>query len=121
MILCLLFYASLAIESPLEWAIYPDMKLGITGFDQSRNDPKYNEQLSWNRAQKIADYLVEKYGISRDRFVVKYEGGKKSDAGKSEIERKQNRKVEFRYAEENESGESNPPSPHPGYKAGSDK
>ena len=99
----------------------PDMKLGITGFDQSRNDPKYNEQLSWNRAQKIADYLVEKYGISRDRFVVKYEGGKKSDTGKSEIERKQNRKVEFRYAEENESGESNPPSPHPGYKAGSDK
>jgi len=99
----------------------PDMKLGITGFDQSRNDPKFNEQLSWNRAQKIADYLVEKYGISRDRFVVKYDGGKKSDTGKSEIERKQNRKVEFRYADENESGDSNPPSPHPGYKAGSDK
>ncbi len=99
----------------------PDMRLAITGYDQSRNDPKYNEQLSWNRAQKVADYLVEKYGISRDRFIVKYEGGKKSDAGKSELERKQNRRVEFRYADESESGENNPPAPHPGYKAGSDK
>lgn len=99
----------------------PDMRLVITGYDESRNDQKYNEQLSWNRAQKVADYLVEKYGISRDRFVVKYQGGKKSNANKSAIERKESRKVEFRYAEEDEKGESNPASPHPGYKAGSDK
>jgi OOP family OmpA-OmpF porin len=99
----------------------PDMKLVMTGYDESKNDQKYNEQLGWNRAQKVADYLVEKYGISRDRFIVKYEGGKKSNAGKSELERKQSRKVEFRYANEGEQGESNPPSPHPGYKAGSDK
>ncbi|MFN8292220.1 MAG: OmpA family protein [Chitinophagales bacterium] len=99
----------------------PDMRLAITGYDESRNDQKYNEQLSWNRAQKVADYLVEKYGISRDRFLVKYQGGKKSNAGKSELERKQSRRVEFRYADEDEKGESNPASPHPGYKAGSDK
>ncbi|MCS6818403.1 MAG: OmpA family protein [Chitinophagales bacterium] len=99
----------------------PDMRLVITGYDESKNDPKYNEQLAWNRAQKVADYLVEKYGISRDRFIIKYIGGKKSDAGKSEFERKQNRRVEFRYAEDDEKGESNPPAPHPGYKAGSDK
>lgn len=99
----------------------PDMRLVITGFDASKNDPKYNEQLSWNRAQKIADYLVDKYGISRDRFIVKYEGAKKSNAGKSAYEQKMSRKVEFRYADDDEKGESNPASPHPGYKAGSDK
>ncbi|HRN95138.1 MAG TPA: OmpA family protein [Chitinophagales bacterium] len=99
----------------------PDMRLVLTGYDESRNDQKYNEQLSWNRAQKVADYLVEKYGISRDRFIVKYQGGKKSNANKSAIERKESRKVEFRYAEEDEKGDSNPASPHPGYKAGSDK
>jgi outer membrane protein OmpA-like peptidoglycan-associated protein len=99
----------------------PDMRVVITGYDESRNDPKYNEQLAWNRAQKVADYLVEKYGISRDRFIVKYIGGKKSNAGASEIEKKKSRRVDIRYADEDEKGESNPPSPHPGYKAGSDK
>lgn len=97
----------------------PDVRLVVTGFNESRNDPKYNEQLSWNRANAAVDYLVEKYGISRDRFIVKYRGGK--NAAGSAAERKARNKVDFRYANEGENGNSNPPAPHPGLKAGSNK
>lgn len=98
----------------------PDMKLVVTGFDESKNDQKYNEQLAWNRANATVDYLVEKYGISRDRFIVKYQGGKKAATG-TPYQMKMKNKVEFRYAGDNESGDSNPPAPHPGLKAGSNK
>jgi outer membrane protein OmpA-like peptidoglycan-associated protein len=99
----------------------PDVKMIITGVDESRNDQKYNEQLAYNRASNVVDYLVEKYGISRDRFVVKYQGGKKSNAAKTPQERKKARRVDFTYAADGEKGESNPPAPHPGLKAGSNK
>jgi outer membrane protein OmpA-like peptidoglycan-associated protein len=98
----------------------PDMKLVVTGYDESRNDQKYNEQLAWNRANSAVDYLVEKYGISRDRFVIKYQGGKKAATG-TPFEKRMKNKVEFRYANEGEGGDSNPPAPHPGLKAGSNK
>jgi outer membrane protein OmpA-like peptidoglycan-associated protein len=99
----------------------PDVKMVITGVDESKNDQKYNEQLAYNRATSVADYLVEKYGISRDRFVVKYQGGKKSDATKTPSERKNARRVDFTYAADGDKGDSNPPAPHPGLKAGSNK
>jgi outer membrane protein OmpA-like peptidoglycan-associated protein len=86
----------------------PDMKLVVTGFDESRNDQKYNEQLAWNRANAAVDYMVEKYGISRDRFIVKYQGGKKAATGTA-FEKKMKNKVEFRYGNDGESGDSNPP------------
>lgn len=98
----------------------PDMRLVVTGYDESRNDQKYNEQLGWNRANSSVDYLVEKYGISRDRFIVKYTGGKKAAVGTA-YEKKMKNKVEFRYANDGEGGDSNPPAPHPGLKAGSNK
>ena len=98
----------------------PDMKLVVTGFDESRNDQKFNEQLAWNRANAAVDYLVEKYGISRDRFIVKYQGGKKAATG-TPYEKKMKNKVDFRYSNDGETGDSNPPAPHPGLKAGSNK
>lgn len=99
----------------------PDVKMVITGVDESKNNQKYNEQLAYNRATSVVDYLVEKYGISRDRFIVKYQGGKKSNANQTPQERKKSRRVEFGYAADGEKGESNPPAPHPGLKAGSNK
>ncbi len=98
----------------------PDMKLVVTGFDESRNDQKFNEQLAWNRSNAAVDYLTEKYGISRDRFIVKYKGGKKAATG-TPYEKKMKSKASFRYANEGETGDSNPPAPHPGLKAGSNK
>jgi len=98
----------------------PDVRLVVTGKDESKNDRKYNEQLAYNRSSGVIDYLVEKYGVSRDRFIVKYEGGTKAKNA-TQLEVKRSRKVEFKYAADGETGESNPPAPHPGLKAGSNK
>lgn len=90
----------------------PDMKLVINGInDRNNKNGKYNEQLSYNRAMEVATYLEERFGVSRDRFIVRYnlEGTGDADA---------DRAVMFRNAQEGESGASNPPSPHPGLKAG---
>lgn len=95
----------------------PDATIVVTGISRSTKNVKYNEQLAWLRANETVDYLVEKYGISRDRFIIEYKGETiKSEGG--EFEKFQNNRVEFRFAEEGETGSSNPPAPHPGYKAG---
>ncbi|MCP4122269.1 MAG: OmpA family protein [Bacteroidetes bacterium] len=100
----------------------PDLKVVANGHTDTNDDIKYNEQLSWNRVNSSIDYLVEKYGISRDRFVVKYSGEREPLTGdESSFEKYQNRRVEFRFAEDGEEGDSNPPAPHPGIKAGSNK
>ncbi len=90
----------------------PDMKLVVNGInDRNNKNGKYNEQLSYNRAMEVTSYLEERFGVSRDRFIVRYnlEGTGDQDA---------DRAVMFRNAQEGETGASNPPSPHPGLKAG---
>lgn len=90
----------------------PDMKLVVNGInDRNNKNGKYNEQLSYNRAMEVATYLEERFGVSRDRFIVRYnlEGTGDADA---------DRAVMFRNGQEGETGASNPPSPHPGLKAG---
>ena len=100
----------------------PDLKVVADGNTDTRDDIKYNEQLSWNRVNASIDYLVEKYGISRDRFIVTYSGERTPVTGdQSAFEMYQNRRVEFRFSEEGEDGESNPPAPHPGIKAGDNR
>lgn len=95
----------------------PDKTVVVKGISRSTKNVKYNEQLAWLRANAAVDYLVEKYGISRDRFIIEYEGQTiKSEGG--EFEKFQNNRAEFRFAEDGETGSSNPPAPHPGYKAG---
>jgi OOP family OmpA-OmpF porin len=98
----------------------PDVRLVISGKDESKNDRKYNEQLAYNRSSSVVDYMVERYGMSRDRFIVKYDGGAKANNATS-LQKKKSRRVEFRYANDGEQGESNPPAPHPGLKAGTNK
>lgn len=100
----------------------PDLKVVADGHTDTKDDVKYNEQLSWNRVNASINYLVEKYGISRDRFIVNFSGERTPLTGdESAFQKYQNRRVEFRFAEDGESGVSNPPAPHPGIKAGSDK
>jgi OOP family OmpA-OmpF porin len=91
----------------------PDMRLVVAGVnDRNSNNGKLNEQLSYNRANEVVNHLTEKFGISRDRFIVKFNqdglGDKEAD-----------RAVMFRHAQNGELGNSNPPSPHPGLNAGS--
>jgi OmpA-OmpF porin, OOP family len=95
----------------------PDVQVVVTGVTNTTKNVKYNEQLSWTRVNAAVDHLVEKYGISRDRFIVKYQGSTiKSEGG--DFDKFQNNRVEFRAAQSGEAGSSNPPAPHPGYKAG---
>lgn len=91
----------------------PDMRLVIAGVnDKNTNNGKYNEQLSYNRASEVVNYLTEKFGVSRDRFIIKYNQDGIGDLNAD-------RAVMFRHAQTGEFGNSNPPSPHPGLKAGS--
>ena len=55
----------------------PSCKVAVIGYGESS---KAAQQLSWDRVNSVINYLVEKEGISSDRFVFKYgEGG--GDAG----------------------------------------
>jgi outer membrane protein OmpA-like peptidoglycan-associated protein len=98
----------------------PDLKVVATGMTDKDDNEKYNEQLSWNRANAVIDYITAKYGVDRSRFIVEFDG-KKNASGTSSIDQFRERKVGFRVAKDGETGNSNPPAPHPGLKAGSDK
>jgi outer membrane protein OmpA-like peptidoglycan-associated protein len=52
----------------------PDCKVVVVGYCAS---DKKQQQLSWDHVNKVISYLVEKEGISADRFVFNYgqEGG----------------------------------------------
>ncbi|MCO5247658.1 MAG: OmpA family protein [Chitinophagales bacterium] len=93
----------------------PELNLVVTSISRSTKSVKYNEQLGWCRTNEVVDYLVEKYGISRDRFIEKYIGEVVQSEG-GEFDKFQNNRVEFRFAEEGETGDNNLPAPHPGMK-----
>jgi outer membrane protein OmpA-like peptidoglycan-associated protein len=48
---------------------YPDLKVNVKGFTDIRNTDDYNMNLSDRRVQNVIEYLNEKYGIAKDRFV----------------------------------------------------
>lgn len=53
----------------------PEEKVTIVGYaDRDTGTSEYNKALSEKRANAVADALVSKYGISRDRLTVKYDG-----------------------------------------------
>jgi outer membrane protein OmpA-like peptidoglycan-associated protein len=47
----------------------PNCKVAVVGYGASS---KAEQQLSWDRVNAVINYLVEKEGISNDRFVFKY-------------------------------------------------
>ncbi len=53
---------------------HPGMRVVATGFTDATASNCYNDVLSYNRAQASIDYMVSKYGIGRDRFVLNYSG-----------------------------------------------
>jgi hypothetical protein len=84
----------------------------VTGIN---GEGKYGEQISWNRVNKAIDYMTTKYGVSRDRFIVQFKQGEKAVTPQQKMEQ---RRVEFKVAQDGVTGNSNPPAPHPGLKAG---
>jgi OmpA-OmpF porin, OOP family len=66
---------------------------------------KREQQLSWDRVNAVINYLVEKQGISRDRFVFKY--GEEGDGNTVDLQDCSN-----------EEGPNTVPAPHPQYRKG---
>jgi outer membrane protein OmpA-like peptidoglycan-associated protein len=77
----------------------PDCKVAVVGYCSSS---KRDQQLSWDRVNAVINYLVEKEGISADRFIFQYgqEGGDCNT-------------VDIRAAAEGEQGPNMVPAPHP--------
>lgn len=53
----------------------PKENVVIVGYaDKDTGTAEYNMELSKRRAEAVADQLVNKYGIAKDRLTVKYDG-----------------------------------------------
>ena len=77
----------------------PSCKVVVTGYGEAS---KSSQQLSWDRVNAVINFLVEKQGISSDRFIWKY--------GQSEGDQNT---VDLRGAEQGEDGPNTVPAPHP--------
>jgi OOP family OmpA-OmpF porin len=105
----------------------PSIKIVVTGHTDNRENSEYNRKLSYNRATKVTDYIISKYGINADRFIVKFDGESApmvpglpdSWSPKYDFRQYLNRRVEFRIAKPGESGSAKPAAPNK-IKAGKD-
>jgi len=76
---------------------HPGMRVVASGFTDATASNCYNDVLSYNRAQATIDYMVSKYGIGRDRFILNY-GGENNLLDPSQGRSLANRRVEFKVA-----------------------
>jgi OOP family OmpA-OmpF porin len=76
---------------------YPDLIVNVKGHTDVRSSDAYNDKLSDARVQAAINYLVENYGLSKDRFVPGFYGEKENVVknAKKETEHELNRRVEF--------------------------
>jgi outer membrane protein OmpA-like peptidoglycan-associated protein len=77
----------------------PNCKVVVVGYCSSN---KKEQQLSWDHVNAVINHLVEKEGISADRFIFNY-GNEGGDCNT----------VDLRAAAEGEDGPNNVPAPHP--------
>lgn len=75
----------------------PGVRVAVTGYTDQTASNCYNDVLSYNRANAAIDYLVAKYGISRDRFVLNW-GGENNSLVPTSGSNMMNRRVEFKVA-----------------------
>lgn len=75
----------------------PQVKVIVSGHTDRTSSNCYNEVLSYNRAETAINYLVSKYGISRDRLVLRY-GGEENNLVATNAKNMMNRRVEFSVA-----------------------
>ena len=85
---------------------YPNKKIAVVGHTDRSASSCYNDVLSYNRAEAAINYIVNKYGVSRDRFILNWsgEGDNLVDSSGANL---WNRRVEFRVAT-NEAEEDRP-------------
>jgi len=77
----------------------PNCKIVVTGYGEPS---KASQQLSWDRVNSVINYMVDKQGISADRFVFRY-GQTEGDPNT----------VDLRPAGSGDEGPNTVPAPHP--------
>ena len=77
---------------------HPELRVMVTGHTDLTAGDCYNQNLSYNRAEAAINYLVSKYGISRDRLVIDW-GGESNPLVDTKNVSLWNRRVEFSVAE----------------------
>jgi len=95
---------------------HPNLNFVANGFSDNRGTDEYNAVLAYNRSEAAVNYIVEHYGVSRDRFVLQYGGddmvqGLPDTYNTTEEEEKgqyMNRRVEFKIAADGDSEMSRP-------------
>lgn len=74
---------------------YPSISVVVEGHASSDASEKYNERLSYKRANAAVEALVNDFGISRNRLILTYTG-ESEPLIKSNTTNYMNRRVEFR-------------------------
>ncbi|MFK7795990.1 MAG: OmpA family protein [Aureispira sp.] len=89
---------------------YPSLNVVAHGHTDVRASEGYNDMLSYNRAMSCVDYLVNRYGIERSRFIIRYNGEVENlvQNANKELEHFMNRRVEFYIADENAQDQARP-------------
>ena len=91
----------------------PDVRIVATGNTDQTGSEKYNNVLSYNRAKAAIEFLVNQYGISRDRLVLDWAGEANvlvPVKGATQL----NRRAEFRVAKAGEADKARPDGPEAG-------
>lgn len=52
----------------------PNIKFAVKGYADNRADDEYNDVLSYKRSETAIEYLVDRYNLDRDRFIIQYGG-----------------------------------------------
>jgi OmpA-OmpF porin, OOP family len=90
----------------------PNIRVVAIGHTDRRDNERYNNVLSYNRANAAIAHLVNTYGISRDRLILNY-AGEGTTLVPTEAKNLSNRRVEFRVAK-GESEMGRPEGPNAG-------
>ncbi len=103
---------------------HPNLNVVAKGFADARNPDEYNDVLSYRRANAAVDYLVNRYDIPRQRFIVQYDGESSPlvpdlpdshDIDKrEEMQQYLNRRVEFAIATSEDQEMAEPEGPDAG-------
>jgi len=102
----------------------PGLNVVVRGYTDNRGSAEYNRVLSYNRAKAVVDYLVERYDIPRERFIIQY-GGQENELvpelpanysldKREEMQQYLNRRVEFYVARPGDEPMERPEGPEAG-------
>ena len=74
--------------------LHPNLTVVAAGHTDRLSGNCYNDVLSYNRANAAIDYMVSKYGIDRNRFILNW-GGENTNLIPTNSGNMMNRRVEF--------------------------